>query len=63
MFGTKSDENKGVARMIHAEWQWVNPEYNLSTTRAIKDLKSIEIDPSQRMADVNKSNNKLVIPD
>jgi hypothetical protein len=49
--------------MVHAEWQWVNPEYNLSTSRAIKDLKSIEIDPSQRMADVNKSNNKLVIPD
>ena len=63
MFGQKPIENNSVTRIVHPEWHWVNPEYSLSTSRAIKDLKSIEIDPSQRMADVNKSNNKLVIPD
>jgi aminopeptidase N len=63
MFGVKPIENKNVPRIDHTEWLWVNPEYNLSTTRALKDLKSIEIDPTQRMADVNKTNNKLVIPD
>ena len=38
------------------------PNYN-EINKSIKDIKSIEIDPSLRMADVNRSNNKLVIPD
>jgi hypothetical protein len=63
MFGVKPDEHLASSRIVHTEWQWVNPEYSISTSRAIKDLKSIEIDPSQRLADINKSNNKLVIPD
>lgn len=63
MFGEKPDESAGVTRTVHKEWHWTHPEYQVETTRSIKDLKSIEIDPSQRMADLNKSNNKLVIPD
>lgn len=63
MFGEKPVENSAVTRIVHAEWHWVNPEYSFTTTRQIKDLKQIEIDPSWRMADVNKTNNKLVIPD
>jgi hypothetical protein len=35
----------------------------MSLSKSIKDIKSIEIDPSLRMADVNRNNNKLVIPD
>jgi hypothetical protein len=27
------------------------------------DIKSVEIDPTERMADVDRKNNKLVIPD
>ncbi len=63
MFGQKPDESAGLQRIIHQEWHWTHPEYQVETTRSIKDLKSIEIDPSMRMADLNKSNNKLVIPD
>jgi hypothetical protein len=63
MFGQKPDESAGVPRTVHNEWHWTHPEFQVETTRSIKDLKSIEIDPSQRMADLNKSNNKLVIPD
>ncbi len=63
MFGQKPDESAGVTRTVHKEWHWTHPEYQVETTRSIKDLKSIEIDPSMRMADLNKSNNKLVIPD
>jgi Peptidase family M1 domain len=63
MFGEKPDESAGITRTVHKEWHWTHPEYQVETTRNIKDLKSIEIDPSQRMADLNKSNNKLVIPD
>jgi hypothetical protein len=48
---------------LHAAWKWVDPVYQVAITKSIKDIKSIEIDPSLRMADVNRSNNKLVIPD
>lgn len=63
MFGQKPDESAGVTRTVNKEWHWTHPEYQVETTRNIKDLKSIEIDPTMRMADLNKSNNKLVIPD
>ena len=62
MYGEKPAET-AVPRSVHEAWKWTHPQYSFSTGRAIKDLKSIEIDPSQRMADVNRANNKLVIPD
>lgn len=61
MFGHKPAED--ATTIVEKEWKWTDPEYKLSTQRNIKDLKSIEIDPSQRMADINRANNKLVIPD
>lgn len=63
MFGEKIAEDDTIKRIVHKEWYWVNPEYEFETDRNIKDIKSIEIDPSQRMADVKRTNNKLVIPD
>lgn len=62
MFGTKPAENEG-SRTIHAEWKWTHPEYTFETNTVVGNIKSIEIDPTQRMADINKGNNKLVIPD
>ena len=62
MFGEKPNES-AVNRIVHKEWHWTHPEYQLETSRPIQDLKSVEIDPSYRMADINKTNNKLVIPD
>jgi len=62
MFGEKPAEST-IPRTVHAEWKWTHPDYSFTTTRSIKDLKSIEIDPTQRLADVNKTNNKLVVPE
>ena len=62
MYGEKAAEDT-VPRIVHTEWRWTHPEYNFETSRSIRDIKSIEIDPSQRMADINRNNNKLVIPD
>lgn len=61
-FGEKPVEN-AIPRTVHAEWKWTHPDYSFTTTRSIKDLKSIEIDPTQRLADINKTNNKLVVPE
>jgi hypothetical protein len=61
MLGTKPAEGS-VNRIVHTEWQWVAPSYTFETSKPLSALKSIEIDPSQRMPDINRSNNKLEIP-
>ena len=61
MLGAKPAEGS-VKRMMHTEWQWVAPSYTFETSKPLSALKSIEIDPSQRMPDINRSNNKLEIP-
>ena len=49
-------------RFVHPECKWVQPTYTFETTKPLSALKSIEIDPSYRLPDVNRSNNKLEIP-
>ena len=61
MLGAKQAEGN-VKRIVHPEWQWVAPTYTFETSKPLSALKSIEIDPSQRMPDINRSNNKLEIP-
>ena len=47
--------------ITHAEWKWTAPTYSFELSKPISQLKSIEIDPSQRMPDVNRTNNKIEI--
>ena len=56
MRGTKKSET-AMARQIKKDWHWTHPTYNLIIKLNLNDIKSIEIDPSQRMADVDRSNN------
>lgn len=44
-------------RVVHPDWPWTNPTYEFSIGRPISDIVSVEIDPSKRMADVNRDNN------
>jgi hypothetical protein len=60
MYGAKAAED-ATPRFVHEEWRWTHPEYTFESTRSLKDLKSVEIDPSGRMADVDRR--PLVIPD
>jgi hypothetical protein len=62
MYGEKQAENK-LNRTVHEAWRWTHPEYSFTISRKVAEIRSIEIDATQRMADVNRSNNKLVIPD
>jgi aminopeptidase N len=48
--------------ITHPEWKWTAPTYSFEISKPIAQLKSIEIDPSQRMPDINRSNNKIEIP-
>jgi hypothetical protein len=40
-----------------ADWGWTYPEYSFEIERNINDILRIVIDPSGRMADVNRENN------
>lgn len=62
MYGNKPVEGNNP-RTIEKEWQWVAPNYQVELNRPVSDIKEIEIDPSQRMADVNRVNNKITVPE
>lgn len=61
MMGKKPAENKMLKQTDLAAWPWVNPNYALSINRKLVEIESIEIDPSLRMADINRKNNKIVV--
>ena len=59
MFGEKPAEEGQNPRKAYPEWKWTDPTYEISTTKHLTDIVSVEIDPSYRMADVDRKNNKL----
>jgi hypothetical protein len=59
MFGEKPAEDSSTLRSVKEPWKWTSPTYSFDVSHRLTDLKVIEIDPSQRMADVNRKNNKL----
>jgi len=62
MYGAKPGETS-LATTLHEDWKWTDPEYNLTISRGIAEIKEIEIDPSKRLADINRINNKLTVPE
>lgn len=59
MHGRKSWEGTDEEVIDQPEWPWTNPTYVLNLDIPIHEIESIEIDPSKRMADVNRENNKV----
>lgn len=49
-----------IDRTIHPDWTWANPKYQFTINRPKEDIKSIVIDISNLMADIDKSNNYYV---
>jgi len=59
MYGEKPVENDSVSRKVYDSWHWTSPTYVIQTDRKLTDITSVEIDPSQRMADIDRRNNRL----
>jgi aminopeptidase N len=59
MFGQKPDENPAINRETYPAWPWTNPVYEITLPVNKSKIRRIEIDPTQRMADVDRSNNKI----
>ena len=56
MRGEKPAEDE-ISVSVMPVWQWTNARYSVAVKRPIEEIESIEIDPSRRMADVDRSNN------
>jgi hypothetical protein len=59
MMGLKPAEDKTITRFELQAWPWVNPSYTLRVGRPSSEIATIEIDPSDRMADIDFENNYL----
>jgi len=57
--GNKPVEDRSVARKELEAWPWVLPAYTLMIPKPSKDIATLEIDPSFRMADIERKNNKV----
>jgi hypothetical protein len=62
MFGQKKNENKEVPFIVYDAWKWTHETYIIETKKSLAELAFAEIDPSLRMADADRKNNKLEIP-
>ena len=59
MFGEKPVEDTTIPRTTFEAWKWTSPTYTFELNHRLTDIKVVEIDPTQRMADVDRKNNKL----
>lgn len=57
-FGEKPAEDN-MPRTVYPAWKWTYPTYVIEFDKPLRELSVAEIDPSQRMADVDRKNNKL----
>jgi hypothetical protein len=58
MYGIKPAEDD-APRKVYDPQPWTHREMIISTNKKINDIVSVEIDPSQRMADIDRKNNRL----
>jgi hypothetical protein len=47
---------KPTSATIISDWAWAYPTYSFTTK---KPVDKVQIDPKERMADVNKENNQM----
>lgn len=59
MYGEKPVEDTSFTRKVYEPWKWTHTTYTIETTRKLADFSLVEIDPSLRMADTDRKNNKL----
>ena len=57
MRGEKNNEST-LKRTILSDWPWTNATYSFEINKKVSDIKSIELDETGLMADIDRSNNK-----
>ena len=59
MFGAKQQEDPNIPQIQHEPWLWTRTTYVFSSDKKITDIAEVNIDPSKRLADVDRRNNTL----
>ncbi len=59
MFGAKPPEDPAIPTIVYDAWKWTQATYTVETTHRITDIITVEIDPSQRLAETNRRDDKL----
>ncbi|MGZ8543924.1 MAG: M1 family metallopeptidase [Flavisolibacter sp.] len=59
MYGSKPAEAGQENRKVYEEWKWTHPVYEVISAKKLSDIISVEIDPSHRMADIDRRNNRI----
>ena len=62
MYGSKKESSGGIQRTDLPAWPWTHPSYVIELKASRSNILSIEIEPTQRMADVDRSNNSYKLP-
>src|SRR5690606_24866909 len=57
MFGEKPQEDRSMQRITHTWWDWTHPTYEVELNVPLSEVSNLEIDPSYRMADIDRGNN------
>jgi len=55
----KADRNMKFE--VVKDWQWTNPDYKLTIPQSKDEIDQIQIDPTERLADINANNNRLKV--
>ncbi len=59
MYGEKPVEDDSIPRIVYEPWKWTDETFVIATKKRLAEFTVVEIDPSQRMADIDRRNNKL----
>ena len=58
----RAEKSFGMQKVnCHKAWHWVKPKYEVLIDEPLQKIKKITIDPDQKMADINRKNNVLII--
>ncbi len=60
MRGQKENPIPSMNRTVLEDWPWTNPTYTINVSKPKSEIKSIKIDISNIMADVNPSNDSYI---
>jgi hypothetical protein len=58
MYGEKPAEDS-IARKTYPAWRWTHDTYVIEGSRRLIDISIVEIDPTLRLADIERRNNRL----
>ena len=57
MRGEKENPYPNINRTVVKDWAWTSPTYEMLIDTPLENIAGVTIDPSQLMADIDKSNN------